>query len=117
MAGHNDFGRIGEEKAAQYLLSEGYTILERNWRWGHKEIDIICTDEELIIIVEVKTRALSEEHPDELMDYKKKQNLLKAGAAYIRKNGIRRELRFDLVVVIGETLEIQHIKEAIQVFD
>lgn len=117
MALHNDFGRIGETKAVAYLESEGYVVLDRNWRLGHKEIDIVCTDGRLIVIVEVKTRKASEEYPDELLDYRKKRNLLMAGAAYVNSKKITKELRFDLVIVTGEDYGIQHIREAIQVFD
>ena len=46
MAKHNEFGRLGEEIAARYLTEKGYTILERNWRNVHKEIDIIAKDGE-----------------------------------------------------------------------
>lgn len=117
MAGHNDFGRLGEEKAVAYLKAQGYSVLERNWCLGHKEIDIICTDGKVIVIVEVKTRTEVVDYPEELIDYKKRGNLLSAGAAYIQKKGIKKELRFDLVIVVGEQMKVQHIREAIQVFD
>lgn len=117
MAEHNNLGRVGEERAVAYLLKAGYVILERNWRLKHREIDVICTDGELIIIVEVKTRYLPEEYPGEMLDYRKKRNLLSAGAAYIRQKGIEKELRFDLIVVTGADYEILHIQEAIQITD
>ena len=44
MAKHNDFGKLGEEIAVNYLMEKGYEILERNWRNIHKEIDIIARD-------------------------------------------------------------------------
>lgn len=117
MALHNDFGKLGEEKAVAYLKKEGYTILERNWRLGHLEIDIICTDGELLIIVEVKSRRRAEDRPDELLDFRKKRHLLQAGEAYLRYKGWEKELRFDLILVTGEKLDIQHIPDAIQIFD
>lgn len=110
-------GKAGEEKAVLYLESQGYVILERNWRVGHKEVDIICTDGTLVIIVEVKTREAGEERPAELMNYRKKRNLLRAGAAYLREKRLEKELRFDLIVVSGIEMQILHLKEAIQVFD
>ena len=42
MAAHNDLGRKGEEKAVEYLVREGYVVLERNWRLKHRELDVIC---------------------------------------------------------------------------
>lgn len=52
MAEHLDYGKMGEERAVEYLRKKGYMILERNWRLRHKEIDIVCTDGEFLIIVE-----------------------------------------------------------------
>lgn len=117
MSVSHDFGKLGEAKAVQYLTEQGYHILARNWRSGHKEIDIICRDGEVVVVVEVKTRVTEEEYPSELMDYRKKHNLLRAGAAYIRQNKLEKELRFDLLVLTGPELKVQHIREAIQVFD
>ena len=97
MAAHNDLGRKGEEKAVEYLVREGYVVLERNWRLKHRELDVICLKGDLLVVVEVKTRDL----PD----------------AYIKAKGIRAEVRFDLILVIGPDLKIEHVKEAIQVFE
>lgn len=110
-------GYAGEEAAAAYLQQAGYVILERNWYWQHKEIDLVCTDGNLVIVVEVKTRSGVVEYPGELLDYKKRRNLLAAGAAYLRCKGVEKELRFDLVIVAGTGRVIQHIREAIQVFE
>ena len=110
MAAHNDLGRKGEEKAVEYLVREGYVVLERNWRLKHRELDVICLKGDLLVVVEVKTRDLPEEHPEELLDYRKRR--------YIRiATGIRAEVRFDLILVIGPDLKIEHVKEAIQVFE
>lgn len=112
-----NIGAAGEKRAAAYLEACGYTLLEHNWRIGRKEIDIICTDGKYIVIVEVKTRRTGVEYPAELLDRKKKHNLLQAGAAYLKRIGSEKELRFDLVIVEGETGPVQHIREAIQIFD
>ena len=42
MAAHNEFGLEGEDKAVNYLIREGYLILDRNWKSGHKELDIVA---------------------------------------------------------------------------
>lgn len=115
MAAHNELGKQGEERAAAYLASRGYEILERNWRCGHLELDLICRQENLLVIVEVKTRRDKEEHPDELLNRKKRKNLLTAADAYVKRQGIQNELRFDLILITGE--EVEHIKEAINIFD
>lgn len=117
MATHNDFGRAGESEAAAYLAREGYIILERNWHIRHREIDIICRKDGLLVVVEVKSRRLPEERPEELLDARKRRNLRAAAEAYIKAMGIETEVRFDLIMVTGEALEIEHIRDAIQVFD
>ena len=56
MAQHNDFGEWGEDLAVHYLSEKGYAILERDWRYGHKDIDIITISDDTLVFVEVKTR-------------------------------------------------------------
>jgi len=69
MAKHNEFGKQGEELAAQFLMEKGYEILERNWRNRHKEIDIIAKDGEELVIVEVKTRKSAQTLIFSIMDW------------------------------------------------
>ncbi len=112
-----DFGRRGEEKAVAYLEKAGYIVLERNWRIGHKEIDILCTDGDLLIVVEVKTRKEETEYPWELLDEKKRRNLRQAAGAYIRRNKLEKEVRFDLILVTGSDFDIRHIPDFMLIFD
>ena len=56
MAAHNELGRWGEEQAAEYLQEQGYEIIERDWKSGHHDLDIIARDGQALVIVEVKTR-------------------------------------------------------------
>ncbi|MEU8250359.1 YraN family protein [Nonomuraea sp. NPDC048916] len=57
MAARNELGKHGEQLAVDYLKSEGMTIIERNWRCRHGEIDIIAEDGPTLVVVEVKTRS------------------------------------------------------------
>lgn len=57
MADHNDFGKMAEDMAADYLQKNGYTIVARNFRFQKAEIDIIAEKDDLIIITEVKARS------------------------------------------------------------
>ncbi|MEV0150135.1 MULTISPECIES: YraN family protein [unclassified Nonomuraea] len=57
MATKNELGRHGEQLAVDYLTSEGLTIIDRNWRCRHGEIDIIAEDGPTLVVVEVKTRS------------------------------------------------------------
>ncbi len=55
VAKHNDIGKQGEEVGAQFLMGQGFTILERNKHYGKKEIDILSEKDNVVRIVEVKT--------------------------------------------------------------
>ena len=57
MADHNELGKLGEELAVDYLQKEGYDILDTNWTFQKAEIDIIAKKENILAIVEVKTRS------------------------------------------------------------
>jgi putative endonuclease len=54
-------GRYGEDLAARTLRESGLTVLARNWRWGRRgEIDILATDQDALVVCEVKTRRESD---------------------------------------------------------
>jgi putative endonuclease len=115
MAEHNDFGKLGEELAVDYLTGKGYEILERNWRNVHKEIDIIAKEGKFLVIVEVKTRQTDEYgEPDVAVTRKKQRMLIAAANAYITRKGLNIETRFDIISIIfrdGEPV-IEHIEDA-----
>ena len=120
MAEHNDTGKKGEDAAAEYLQQQGLQILERNWKNRFEEIDIVALDQELLVIVEVKTRSsLAFGKPEESVGLRKQRLLVNAAEAYIQKNNSERETRFDIVSVLlnGSTASIQHIKHAFSPFD
>jgi putative endonuclease len=115
MAEHNDFGKLGEELAVNYLIGKGYEILERNWHNIHKEVDIIAKDGQFLVFVEVKARRSSEYgEPDLAVTKRKQQMLIAAANAYITRNKLDVEARFDIVSIIfkdGESM-IDHIEDA-----
>ena len=116
MAKHNDLGAWGEELAAHYLQGKGYTILERDWHSGHRDIDIIALDGETVVFVEVKTRRnrLFTE-PEDAIDYQKLRNLRAAMNHYVKFQRLQREIRLDVVTVVGTpdngTPAITHIQD------
>ena len=116
MASHNELGKWGEEMAAEYLLRKGYTIMERDWKSGHRDLDIIALDGNTVVFVEVKTRRnrLFTE-PEMAVDYQKIRNLQQAANHYIKYRHINQEVRFDVITVVGsmnETPSVEHIKDA-----
>ena len=115
MAEHIDFGKQGEEIAVNYLIEKGYEILERNWRNRHNEIDIIAKDGKELVIVEVKTRKSNNYGEPDLAVNKQKQRLLiYAANAYIFRNNLDINTRFDIISIVfnnGEPV-IDHIEDA-----
>lgn len=117
MALHNLLGAQGEEAAARYLMFHDYSILERNWRIGHLEVDIIAQKRGLLVFVEVKTLSNSDViEPEEHVTEEKRQNLLKAAKAYLKINDLDQQLRFDIISARGEgaPFSIRHIKNAFE---
>jgi putative endonuclease len=116
MGEHNKLGKEGEERARQFLVAKSYKILELNWRYNHKEIDIIADLEEYLVVIEVKTR--SSDFFDDIttvITNKKKRFLIEATEAYIDKHDITKETRFDLIFISND--KIEHIEEAFNSFD
>ena len=115
MADHNDLGNQGEVLAQNFLKENNYVISETNWRFGKNEIDIIAMDNKTLLIVEVKTRSSRYYGEPEVFVTKTKQRfLVKAAHAYIMKNNLNLETRFDIIAVVlnQNTSEIHHIKNA-----
>lgn len=85
---HKSAGDSGEEIASKYLESQGYEVLERNFRIRGGEIDIIAKDKEYLVFVEVKTR-WSHEYglPVESITPWKIRYLLKTAQFYLIKMG------------------------------
>lgn len=115
MAAHNELGKWGEDLAADYLQRKGYTIIERDWKSGRRDLDIVAKNGNVIVFVEVKTRRNSlYGQPEEAVDYRKLQSLQQAINHYIKFRHIRQEVRFDIISVvgtIGSEPDIQHIQD------
>ena len=83
-----EHGKWGEKLALDLLKSAGLKIVNQNWRYKRAEIDIVATDGEILVFVEVKTRAYADFGAPEAMVSKRKQRLLiDAGMAYMRSIG------------------------------
>ncbi len=111
MARHNVIGNQGEILAVMYLKSQGYTILETNWRFDKAEIDIIAQNEETLVICEVKTRSSKAfGKPETFVTDAKQKLLIKAAEAYIQEQQLDLDTRFDIIAITGDDLE--HIEGA-----
>ena len=116
MSKHNKIGIKGEQIAKDYLLNKGYIILYRNWRSGKKEIDIIAVKENMVVVVEIKTRSRKNLlFPEESVNNRKKGFLRIAAQAFLDEHTQYRNLRFDIISIImsGDVVaEIVHFEEA-----
>lgn len=116
MADHNELGREGEDEALLYLTQKGYTLLARNWRIGHLEIDIVAEWFGEIVFVEVKTRR--DEHfapAAEAVTQHKKRNIIAAGRAYLAHNHLLGSpYSYDIITVVGKQRPfcITHLRHA-----
>jgi putative endonuclease len=99
-AAKDELGKRGEEIARAYLLSIGYQILEQNWRWHRKEIDIVASQGEEIVFVEVKTRVENfSAEPYESVTMKKIRNIVEVADHWLRYHKTDSECRFDVISI------------------
>ncbi len=110
-------GKQGEEIAVQYLMNNGYRIVEKNYKNNFGEIDVVACEGDTVVFVEVKARNTSNYgHPSAAVDLRKQQRLCKIAAAYlVRKRLTNHPIRFDVVSICGEKIEV--IKDAFELQD
>ena len=115
MAAHKELGKMGEELAVAFLKKAGYEILETNWTFQKAEVDIIALKEEVLAVVEVKTRSsLAFGLPQDFVKPKKINLLVKAINEYVLSNDIDASVRFDIIAISKDEKEfsIEHIEDA-----
>lgn len=118
MAQHNELGKWGEEQAAAFLKDKGYTICDRNWRDGHRDLDIVALNEDqtTMVFVEVKTRTSAElQEPETAVDKKKIRSIAYAAHRYLKQSDADYDVRFDIISVTGtdhSNVKIDHIINA-----
>ncbi len=115
MAEHNELGKQGEELAVDFLQKNGYEILETNWTFQKAEIDVIAQKEEVLAIVEVKTRSsIDFGLPQDFVKPKKIQLLVKAVNEYVTQNDLDVSVRFDIIAIQknGNEFIIEHLEDA-----
>lgn len=115
MAEHNDLGKLGEELSVEFLQKNGYIILKTNWVFQKAEIDIIAQKENILVIIEVKTRSsIDFGSPQDFVKPAKIQLLVKAVNEYVLSNDLDLEIRFDIIAVHkeGKEFKIEHLEDA-----
>ena len=84
MATHNNLGKYGEKLAEDYLINDGYEILERNFRVQKFEVDLLAKKAQTLAVIEVKTRSTTQfGHPKDFVKPKQIKHLVEAVNAYV----------------------------------
>ncbi|MFA3783715.1 YraN family protein [Melioribacteraceae bacterium 4301-Me] len=111
------FGDIGEDIACKYLTEKGFSIIDRNYFYGHGEIDIIAKISNELVFVEVKTRkSIEYGYPETSITKNKIKQIKKTAEAYLYENNIKDQIcRFDFIGILmldNNEPVITHIKNA-----
>ena len=111
-------GAIGEQAAVDYLRQQGFMIVERNWRAGKSEIDVIASRYDELHFVEVKTRKFGTmTAPEDALTEQKARAMRRAASAYMAQHRCMLEPRFSLVAIemVGDRVEtLRFVEDAIQ---
>ena len=97
----NSFGNLAEELVSREYVRRGYAVLERNWRLGRIEIDIIVRKDAIVALVEVKARKTDEEDALTAVNQDKRKRMIKAADVYLRRLKGDVNYRFDIATCVG----------------
>ncbi len=115
MAQHNELGKKGEQLAVDFLIKNGYTIRDTNWRYRKAEVDIIAEKDGILAVVEVKTRSTIDfGNPQDFVNPKKIKLLVTAIDKYVISKDLDIEVRFDIIAIVKENNKfvIEHLEDA-----
>ena len=112
-------GKWGEQKAKEFLLKKGYTLIAENWRFRYGELDLIMLDQdqETVVFVEVRTKTGSSYGAGyDSLNHRKIQKLRITAKAFLHSNKWwNRSVRFDLISIDQENegFKLRHLKNII----
>ncbi len=110
-------GIIGEQAATEYILKQGYVLLEKNWSRQKSEIDIIAMHQDVMVFIEVKART-SDGYgsPEQTVDAKKEKLMAQGAAVYMQEAGHEWSIRFDVIAILldsaGLVVRLEHFQDA-----
>jgi putative endonuclease len=117
MAAKDELGRRGEDVAVQYLEGRGLTVLSRNWRCRHGELDVVATDARCLVVCEVKTRSGTRfGDPAEAVTGRKAARIRRLAGFWLAAHHLPwTEVRFDVCAVLmepGRPATVSHYESA-----
>jgi putative endonuclease len=109
MAQHNETGSTGEKLASAWLVKNGYTIKEMNWRYKHLEVDIIADKGDTVHFIEVKTRSSTLfGYPEESITKVKMKNLKDAAEQYQYQHPGIKWIQFDVLAILFKSGKVDY---------
>ena len=107
-------GKAGEDRACAYLKDHGYEIITRNYKTLYGELDIVARKDDILAIVEVKSRSqTSYGTPSEYVTKKKQERISRATGIYLMQNlDFHFNVRFDIIEIYWKNGKINHIPDA-----
>ena len=98
----SEVGAWGEAIAVRHLEAQGYTVLHRNWRYGHGELDIVACKAELVVFAEVRTRTSDAfGTPEETISSRKRAKLIATAQAYLDEHGLNEaQWQIDVIAIV-----------------
>ena len=120
-AARQAFGELGERIAERWLRRSGWRVIQRRFRSGHRDIDLVMERDGTVAFVEVKARkGASFGQPVEAVNWKKQKELTKSAQVWIDRHGRSSEVyRFDVVGVLVSDgrVRVRHVPDAFRVSD
>ena len=118
-AARQEFGEEGERVAERWLRRRGWRVLQRRFRNGHRDIDLVAEKDGTVAFVEVKARSGSAfGDPVEAVDWRKQRELARSAAVWIDRHGRPDDsYRFDVIGVLmeGNSVRVKHVQNAFMV--
>ncbi len=107
-------GIAGEDLAEGFLIDAGHEILERNYRHGRGEVDIICLiNNSLLVFVEVKLRKQGRYgEPEDFVSEQQANRIIAVADHYIHEINWKKDIRFDVISIRSDTGELKWFKDA-----
>lgn len=112
---HLEFGNDGETIAKNYLLANGYDIIDTNFKHKTGELDIIAENNGRLVVTEVKTRATDKYgEPYQAVSLRKQRQIIKVTNKYLEGQKKDWDVRFDVISIVknDRISKIKHIKDA-----
>jgi putative endonuclease len=115
-AARQEFGELGERIAERWLKRQGWRVVQRRFRNGHRDIDLVVERDGTVAFVEVKARrGLAFGDPVEAVNWSKQRELVRSASVWIDRHGKPAEsYRFDVVGVLveGDRVQVRHVPNA-----